>query len=226
MKKKAVKKYILIVVLAFVVFTGVYIGIHIHRNNVENRAREAAIQMEREEMRTQLNYALRMFFNHNFTPHYTFTASAGNPFLLSNIRDRFVGGEETPDWVGGPINLNEIVFVSSEEEAQGFAEDVFVAWPTEWSELFLELINDWLDPNSEEWSQSEDRAIDISDLNIELPLTRTSLVDDWELILEITERINVGNMQRIRSRAERRVGEALRRGNVIVDTDEPTEDTD
>ena len=219
MKKKTIKKYILIIVLAVVMFTSIYIGVHIHRNNVENRAREAAIQMEREEMTNQLTYAMEMFFNHNFTPHHTLIAEHTDPFLLSNILNRFIGGEETPDWVGGPINLNEIVFVSSEEEAQGFAEDVFVAWPTEWSELFLELINDWLDPNSEEWSQSEDRAIDISDLNIELPLTRTSLVDDWELILEITERINIGNMQRIRSRAERRVGEALRQERETEDND-------
>ena len=219
MKKKTIKKYILIMVLAVVMFTSIYIGVHIHRNNVENRAREAAIQMEREEMTNQLTYAMEMFFNHNFTPHHTLTAGRTDPFLLSNILNRFIGGEETPDWVGGPINLNEIVFVSSEEEAQGFAEDVFVAWPTEWSELFLAEINEWLDPEIIAYDQPEDMVIDLSDLNIELPLTRTSLIDDWELILEITERIGVVNIGVIRFTVELDVSEALRQERETEDND-------
>ena len=91
----------------------------------------------------------------------------------------------------GEIEISEVVFVNSAEEAEGFAEDVFVAWPTERSDMLLELINGWLDPERTGLFQRADRVIDIDDLNVELPLTQQLLVEDWETMTEIRSRFGI-----------------------------------
>lgn len=202
------------------------------RNNIENREREAELEMMNEKIRNQLFYARDMFFNHNVTLYSGFistqTRTQRDPFFLSNIRDRFLKGEEAPDWMGGPIEISEVVFVHSEAEAEGFAEDVFVAWPTEWSETLLARLNEWLDPEIISFFQPEGMVIDISDLNIELPLTLEQMVNDWEIMIEILERLDPGggnsNRRTIRRGAEIEVSAALRLEREEATGEEVTED--
>ena len=85
------------------------------------------------------------------------------------------------------MKISEVVFVHSAEEAEGFPTNVLVAWPTEWSYLFLDYLNEWLDPEAIGWNQTEDLVIDISDFSVELPLTRELMVEDWETMIEIRE---------------------------------------
>jgi len=226
MKNKKKNKYILSIVLVIVMITGIFVGIYLYQRHVENMEnianmeREAELEMlRRDEILDEISYAYHMFFGHNF-PAY------GNP---NNSRDPFNTTYVHIGLHSGQLEISEVVFVHSAEEAEGFAEDVFVAWPTEWSELYLEFINGWLDPEVRGHVQHVDMVIDIDDLNIELPLTRELMVEDWELMIEIRERLGYdrpgrSNDSKLRSFVERRIREAMREREEAENEEEATAD--
>lgn len=199
-------KYILTVVLILLVGIGVYKGVNLYTEHIETLEREAELELIRNEIRDRIRYANWMFFQNNF--------------LYYDMHDDFFSTMDIYDsFFGGRVNISEVIFVHSAEEAEGFAEDVFVAWPTEGSEMFLELINDWLDPEVIGMLQHIDNTrITIDDLNVELPLKQELMVKDWEMMNEIMGRLSNENSitginadRSLRGTAERRIREEIRR---------------
>ena len=185
MKNKNRIKLILAVVLVTVMIA--YVGVNLyqrHIENVENMARKAELEMIRQEILDGIIYSDLMFFQNSFI-YNDWTSDYGYT-------------------VCGEIDISEVVFVNSAEESEGFAEDVFVAWPTEGSEMFLELINGWLDPEKRGHLQSADMVIDINDLSVELPLKLELMVNDWETMEEIRSRLGRDGSATLRSIVERR----------------------
>ena len=214
MKSKKNKR-IVITVLILVMIATVGIWVYLGNRRFENEQREAELRMIESAITDRIHYARVMFFDHEFSDISNFINS-GDPFRTGALAIDFSLGER---------QVSDVVFVNSEEEAEGFGEDVLVFWPTEWSEMLLDVINEWLDPDTRALFQG-DTVIDITDLNVELPLTWELMVTDWELMAEIWERFGRNNQRSVRRIIETRVNQALRHGNVIVDTDKPTEDTD
>ena len=203
------------VVLVIVMIAGMSGRIHLYRRHIENTAREVELEMMQAEIRNRIRYSEDMLFQNNFS--YDGTPGDLNVYqTASSVFFRLDMGD---------IEINEVVFVNSAEEAEGFAEDVFVAWPTEWSDMYLELINGWLDPESRGRLQPADMVIDIDDLDIELPLTRDLMVEDWELMTRIRSKLSTENSIAnrdadtvLRNAVERRIHDVARFG------DEATED--
>ena len=214
MKSKKNKR-IVITVLIFVMIATVGIWVYLGNRRFENEQREAELRMIESATISRINFAEDMFFGHKFSDISSLRTS-DDPFNTRFLMIEFSQGQR---------EINEIVAVNSEEDAGGFAEDVLVFWPTEWSEMLLDVINEWLDPATRALFQ-DDTVIDIADLSVELPLTRDLMVADWELMAEIWGRFSRTNQRSVRRIIETRINEALRHGNEIVDTDEPTEDID
>ena len=172
MMKRIKYKHILIIVLVLsvVMISGVYIRIYLHSGHLEQ---EEELGMIREEISDKITYSIHMLFDNNFLRR---------DYLLNN-------GHIHGEFLVGRLEINKVVFVYSEEDAEGFSEDVLVAWPTEGSEMFLELINEWLDPEIRGMLQHVDMEIYTDDLNLELPLLREFMVDEWETMIEIRERL-------------------------------------
>ena len=206
MKNKK-RKYLLVSVLAVVLITGVYL----YRRHIENVEREAELEMTRREMFEEISYSALLFFDNSLLHNEEI-------FTNLNLNLRFANSTVS---IGimvaeGELPISEVVFVNSAEEAEGFGEDVLVAWPTEASDLFLGFINDWIDPDALGLGQFTGRPdLDISDLDVEFPLPRELMVEDWELMLEIIERIDEitgrGGYERIRGEVVREIGGDLRR---------------
>ena len=74
----------------------------------------------------------------------------------------------------GETDKMVLVFVHSEEEAEGYEEGIIVAWPSAKTEITLIRINRYI----------EREGIDISRFSLEYPLTMENLVDNWEPIEE------------------------------------------
>ena len=176
-KKRINRKWILKVILFVMLVISGFLGFQIYRNHMAELERVAEFRRNREEISNRLEYGFQMIFDHNF-PH--FFEPRNSDHIFTNTIFRFQIGD---------IKISEVVFVHSAEEAEGFPTNVLVAWPTEWSYLFLEYLNEWLDPEATGWNQPEDLLLDISDFGVELPLTRQFIVEDWETMHEIILRL-------------------------------------
>jgi len=205
MKNKKNIKRILTAILVIMIIAGLYVGAQLYRSHLEGLEREEELEMESEaeiEMIRQgildrIAYSDRMFFQNSF-----------------DYNDRISDSMMPVYWsfYHGDIDISEVVFVSSAEEVEGFAEDVFVAWPTEGSEMFLDFINGWLDPEDRGMLQHVDMVIDIDDLNIELPLPQDLMVEDWETMREIRRRLGRDGDETLRSIVEGELRDAERFG--------------
>ena len=222
MKEVTKRRHILMIALVLVLGLVIYTGIQVytnHRERVEEERREEELRMELNELERILIYAENMFFDHNFRDR-----SVLSPLI--NVWNRGMGDQT--------VEFNEIVFVHSEAEAEGFGEDVVVLWPTEGSEIMLEFINSWLDPEVRGAAQHADyvgtEVIDLASLEIELPLTLDFMVDEWERMNEIFHLLN-----ELRNTSNNLVGDALtrtarsrwserERQAASDETDDPTED--
>ena len=95
-------------------------------------------------------------------------------------------------WIMHPGSLNfsqfhdELVFVHSQEEAQGFPDNVVVAWPRdiERTHTIIEGIN-WMAENNPPplWNDEPTREpISLADFGFTEPITIRDLVDNWEQV--------------------------------------------
>ena len=79
--------------------------------------------------------------------------------------------------------FTELVFVHSEAEAEGFPDNVIVAWPSEVTGRMIRGIH-WAIERSEEDllfnGQKQREVINLADFDLSLPLTVADLVDNWE----------------------------------------------
>ena len=155
-------------------------------NQRESLTQEWAEQIHENEIMQSLALAESMFFDTNFPNPLEW--SLGCKFM--DVRHAITQG----------LKLSEVVFVNSEEEAVGFPNDVLVAWPTEWTDLFLEDLNEWVDPSIIAYSQHNYFGVDFSDLNLELPLTRSFLIDNREVLDEIWNRFGLVGFGNVRTR--------------------------
>lgn len=175
---KLKSKHILMIALMVVLILGIVLGNYFYQRHVKNRDREAELQMIREEMAEKIQYSGYMFFDNNF-------------FGRPNIHNRIgVIGSISSMFLSGELEISEVVFVNSAEEAIGFDDNVFVAWPTEWSEMLLDLINKWINPEERALMQHPDSVIDVLDLGLTYPVAKEVMVEDWRAIIEIKERLD------------------------------------
>lgn len=78
----------------------------------------------------------------------------------------------SPDSSRFDPTLTELVFVHSEEEAQGFPDNVIVAWPSVATENIVEEIQ----------ATATRRSVNFADFGLSDMLTVADLVDNWEKI--------------------------------------------
>ena len=93
-------------------------------------------------------------------------------------------------------SLTEIVFVHNEAQAEGFPDNVIVAWPREgFVDRTLAAIQFVVDRTQEELdvSRFNTRAtITLEQFGLSYPLTAEDLVDNWEKVYELTWSITQG----------------------------------
>ena len=177
-KKRINHKWILKVILFVMLVISGFLGFQVYRNHMAEIERVAEFRRNQEEVFNRLVYGHQMIFDHNFPQPFE---QRDDSTIFADALWRFGRGD---------MKISEVVFVHSAEEAEGFPTNVLVAWPTEWSYLFLDYLNEWLDPEAIGWNQPEDLVLDISDFGVELPLTREFIVEDWEMMREIRERLS------------------------------------
>ena len=121
------KKSIIALVIAFVLFIGLFGGLFIHPNIQERRGNaEMEENNRRFEISRQLHYADRMFFEVDLAK-----AHSANVYRLDHIQALFISDR---------LDIAGVVFVHSAEENVGFPDDVLVAWPTYMSERLAEVL--------------------------------------------------------------------------------------
>jgi len=64
----------------------------------------------------------------------------------------------------------DCVFVMSKEEAQGYADNIIVAWPNRWTDRIIERLNEYVYENE----------IDLELYSLQYPVTREDIVEKWE----------------------------------------------
>ena len=99
---------------------------------------------------------------------------------------------------------NELVFVHSPEDAEGFAHNVIVAWPeTVWIESIIDGIHEALNkdnPLSNVLSEYEEK-IELENFGLLYPLTKKDFIDNWESVLNLWLSLPVDDLVDIRRKA-------------------------
>ena len=104
------------------------------------------------------------------------------------LRTRRVTDPYHPDF---DPSFNEIVFVHNEAEAQGFPDNVIVAWPRDniATQLVVNMMNRMVNrtaeqlPNPNSWWGRE--PISLEDFGLTSPITIEDLVDNWEGVVGV-----------------------------------------
>jgi len=117
--------------------------------------------------------------------------------------------DSTVSWVGGwlPVfipdtvafdpNITDMVLVHSKEEAEGFPDNVFVAWPK--NEEFAQNTIDWIhwavnrshaELNSPRREGRRSTELTLEEFGLEYPLTITDLVENWEKVDALLNRFD------------------------------------
>ena len=76
------------------------------------------------------------------------------------------------DLISGKCKYNDIIFVYSEEAAEGYPENVFVTWPKENTEKILINFNRYIIL----------REVDIIPFSLTYPITMEDVVERWEQV--------------------------------------------
>ena len=94
---------------------------------------------------------------------------------------------------------DELVFVHSEEDAEGFPDNVIVAWPSEVTMQQVQMFNLWAKAPERDWMRPRLGQRDglygnvyryLSDHNLEWPVNVENFVDNWEDIYTFLERLS------------------------------------
>jgi len=103
-------------------------------------------------------------------------------------------------------SYTELIFVHSAEEAEGFPDNVIVAWPSEVVPYFLPGLNEAVMKdeadiaeffNNSSRSSSERDVICLEDFGLSYPLTIEDFVDNWEGIYRLWRILMLGEQGRI-----------------------------
>ena len=83
----------------------------------------------------------------------------------------------------------DVVFVHTEEEGQGFPENVIVAWPRTGGGIETEIffMHQHANMTEAELSQRSNPrpVVTLEEFGLSYPLTRADLVDNWEKVMEL-----------------------------------------
>ena len=83
----------------------------------------------------------------------------------------------------------DVVFVHTEEEGQGFPENVIVAWPcpTEATEFQIDLMHRNVNLTEAELNRHRNprSVVTLEEFGLSYPLTRADLVDNWEKVMAL-----------------------------------------
>ena len=113
------KKSIIALVIAFVLFIGLFGGLFIHPNIQERRENA---EMEENNRRFETFQLLHLVERLEFDSVISETYHFRNLHSVTHLKVLF--GDDR-------IEISEVVLVHSAEENVGFSEDVFVAWPSD-----------------------------------------------------------------------------------------------
>lgn len=111
-----------------------------------------------------------------------------------NFRVVMESGGEVFNWPSIPSRhlanpfYTDIVFVHNKAEAEGFPDNVIVAWPEEgWAQSAIDRIH-WTIENpllDSEGRLVANHAVTLERFGLTYPLTLTDLVDNWEMVFEM-----------------------------------------
>ena len=76
------------------------------------------------------------------------------------------------DLINGKCKYDDVIFVYSEEESEGYPENVLVTWPTKNTEKILVIFNLY----------TIDYKIDIAPFSLASPITIEDVVERWEQV--------------------------------------------
>ena len=84
----------------------------------------------------------------------------------------------------------ELVFVHNKEQAQGFSDNVIVAWPRDWpaTQGVVNIMNNMVSRNAEELGNLRTQTrepISLEDFGLTYPITIEDLVDNWEKVIAV-----------------------------------------
>jgi len=152
------------IVIGFIIFVAIILAGVLTISTINNNQRESEeLAVRREGLSDQLFYARDMFFDSNMPGDFRLDFNwAGMNVRGGNVL-AFMDQE-----------VSDVVFVHSEAEAVGFSADVIVGWPSEYSAMLLERLN-----------ENTNLDVIIEGLDITLPLTLEDMVDNWEIMNEI-----------------------------------------
>jgi hypothetical protein len=111
--------------------------------------------------------------------------------LRAVVDGRAIYGTRSVLWVLHPGSPDfsqfhdELVFVHSQEEAQGFPDNVVVGWPRDvpWIHTIIEGINWTAENDPPLWNGEPTREpISLADFGFTEPITIRDLVDNWEQV--------------------------------------------
>ena len=115
---------------------------------------------EEKAMKIKINYAINLRFN----------GTGGNYGIT--IGETFFNKE---------LGYTECVFVLSEEDAKGYADNVFVCWPSEGTDVIIDRINRQNEINR----LSNKEEVDFTQFSLENPITVSDVVEKWESVREL-----------------------------------------
>lgn len=104
-----------------------------------------------------------------------------------------------PDSLDFDPFFTELVFVHSEEEAEGFPDNIIVAWPSWQTERMVEMFNLWAKAPEQDWRRSGMGQSDgllgevyryLPEHNLTWPISAADLVDNWEDVEAFLKRLN------------------------------------
>jgi len=91
---------------------------------------------------------------------------------------RFLDWPDSKDIVKG--KYDDIVFVYSEEESEGYPDNVFVTWPTENTEMILINYNLYINY----------REMDITPFSLTYPIPLKDIVEKWEAVNDFLDSVD------------------------------------
>jgi hypothetical protein len=125
------------------------------------------------------------------TEKYVYAGEMGFRFQVAEDGERRIRGSMTVLNLIMPRSpyfdpcLTDLVFVHTEEEAQGFPDNVIVAWPREgnWTQGLIAGIH-WTieDPVLGTHGRPVRELVTLEDFGLTYPLTVEDLVDNWEKV--------------------------------------------
>jgi len=112
--------------------------------------------------------------------------------IYSDGESRIISGFEASDLLNpdSPYHqpfYTDVVFVHTEEEGQGFPENIIVAWPP--SDFGIAIMHqnvNMTEHDMRNWPPSMQRpVVTLEEFGLSYPLTRADLVDNWEKVMAL-----------------------------------------